>query len=78
MIEVADEKTGVPKLRLSLSSVMLTSYSVNTNAAEGGGQSETFKLNYAGAEWNHHPVAEEKAEDTLHTAFFSLKAAKKH
>ena len=76
MIEVADEKTGVPKLRLTLSSVMLTSYSVNTNAAEGQGPSETFTLNYAGAEWNHNPVAEEKAEETLHTGFFSLKAAK--
>ena len=76
-IEVADEKTGVPKLRLSLSSVMLTSYSVNTNAAEGQGQSEMFKLNYAGAEWNHNPVAEEKAEESFHTGFFSLKAAKK-
>ena len=78
MIEVADERTGVPKLRLTLNSVILTSYSVNTNAAEGQGQNEMFKLNYAGAEWNHNPVAEEKAEETLHTGFFSLKAAKKH
>ena len=76
-IEVADEKTGVPKLRLTLSSVILNSYTVNTNAAEGHGQSESFTLNYAGAEWNHNPVAEEKAEETLHTGFFSLKAARK-
>ena len=77
VIEVADERTGVPKLRLTLNSVILTSYSVNTNAAEGRGPNESFTLNYAGAEWNHNPVAEEKAEETLHTGFFSLKAAKK-
>ena len=77
VIEVADEKTGAPKLRLTLNSVILTSYSVNTNAAEGRGPNESFTLNYAGAEWNHNPVAEEKAEETLHTGFFSLKSAKK-
>ena len=76
VIEVADERTGVPKLRLTLTSVILTSYSINTNAAEGRGPNKSFTLNYAGAEWNSNPVAEEKAEETLHTGFFSLKAAK--
>ena len=75
-IEVADEKSGVPKLRLTLTNVMLVDFSANTNATVSRGPSETFKLNFAGAEWNHNPLAEESVGDTLQTAFWSLGLAR--
>jgi type VI protein secretion system component Hcp len=77
-IEVADEKSGVPKLRLILTDVILENFSVNGNSGFSSGQVETFKLNFAAAEWNHNPVAEDSVEETLQTAFWSLGFARAH
>ena len=76
MIEIADEKSGVPKVRLTLTDVMLEHFSVNANATVSQGQSERFKLVFRGAEWNHNPIAEESVGDILQTAFWSLGLAR--
>jgi type VI protein secretion system component Hcp len=78
VIEIADEKSGVPKLRLTLTDVMIESFSANANGGFGGGQSETFTLNFAAAQWNHNPVAEESVGQMLQTSSYSLELARGH
>jgi len=76
-IEIGDEKSGVPKLRLSLTDVTLENFSGNS-ATLSMGPTETFKLNFSNAELNHNPIAEESVGDILQTAFKSLGLAPAH
>ena len=77
MIEIADEKSGVPKLRVTLTDVMLENFSAN-GATLSRGPTETFKLSFANVELNHNPIAEESVGDILQTAFRSLGLAPAH
>ena len=78
VIEIADQKSGVPKLRLTLTDVTADNFSVNGNGGFSGGSSDTFKLNFANAEWNHNPLPEESVGDILQTALQSFGLAPAH
>src|SRR5262245_50171007 len=78
VIEIADQKSGVPKLRLTLTGVTADHFSVNGNGGFSAGSSDTFKLSFANAEWNHNPLPEESVGDILQTAFQSFGLAPAH
>jgi type VI protein secretion system component Hcp len=78
-VEVAEARSGIPKLRASFTDVLLGSYGVNPNVGfSDPGRSETFGLNFAMMEWNYNPIPEETVGDMLQLAFKSLGLAPAH
>jgi type VI protein secretion system component Hcp len=72
-LEIADERTGIPKLRISFTDVMLGPYSANPNAGpDDPGPSETFTLSCAELTYNYNPIPQENAADILMSIFKTL------
>jgi type VI protein secretion system component Hcp len=69
-VEVAQARTGIPKVRMSLTDVLLGTYSLNAGFLSE--RVESFSLNFAKVEWNYNPIPDETAGDMLQLAFKSL------
>ena len=74
-LEIAEARTGIPKIRMSFFSVLLGNYSLNPNAGFASAPSETFSLNFAGVEWNYNPIPDETVGDMLQLGLKSLRLA---
>ena len=71
-LEIADERTGIPKLRMSFTDVLLGRHGSNEGGLSDPGPIETFTLSYASMKLNHNPIPEESVGDMLQTVFKSL------
>jgi hypothetical protein len=72
VIEIADEDTGIPRFRLSLTGVLLEYSGASGPSLGGSGQIESFVLDFANAQYNHNPVPEADAVDLLQAIFKNL------
>jgi len=71
-LEIANEQTGIPKLRMSFTHVLLGRHGSNGGGLSDPGPVETFTLQYADMKLNHNPIPEESVVDMLQTVFKSL------
>jgi type VI protein secretion system component Hcp len=72
VIEIADEDTGIPRFRLSLTGVVLEYSGASGPSPGGAGQIESFVLDFANAQYNYNPVPEADAVDLLQAIFKNL------
>lgn len=71
-IDIADARTGMPKLRMAFNEVLLDTFSTGLGSGLHAKPTESFTLSFNEMRYNHDPVPEETAADMLQLAFKSL------
>jgi type VI protein secretion system component Hcp len=78
-LEVADDRTGIPELRVTMTDVQVGRYSGNPHAgASDPGPGESFMLTFATLQYNFNPIPQENAVDLLVSVFKTLGLAPAH
>jgi len=72
-VDLADTRTGIPRVRFSFTDVLLDAFTANRDMRiEDQVPSESFSLKFAGMKLNHNPIPEETVGDLLQTVFKGL------
>jgi type VI secretion system secreted protein Hcp len=66
VLEIADARTGRPRLRVNLTDILIKTHS------SPDGQTETFTIDFGNIEYNHNPIADDELEEMLQYMFKSI------
>jgi type VI protein secretion system component Hcp len=72
-LDVADARTGIPKVRFSFTDVLLGSHKAHADTSPSfPARGETFSLNFVSMKMTHNPTPEETVGDIVQSVFKSL------
>ena len=72
-LDVADARTGIPKVRFSFTDVLLGSHKAHADTSPSfPARGETFSLNFVSMKMTHNPTPEDTVGDIAQSVFKSL------